>query len=398
MSSADQIIASLQGISAASFLDEPERIRARDALFHALRKVQSPWEIAWDQSWACVATTACVKTLIDAGVFKKWSEVGGGPITCVKLAEMTGVDEVLLRRIMRTLSGQLLVIEVAEDTYERTPLAIALADDPPFAGIYGGFYHDATSPMFRTLPAYLKKTGYRNPTDVNECNFQYCQGNATASFFEYIGADPLRTSDFNDAMECLSKYNSFPWTEVYPSDSIVAAARPGIPLVVDIGGSKGHDLRKFLSRYPDLPPGSLVLENLPILLKSVDIGDNSASAISVQPHDFFTPQPVVGARAYYMHHILHDWPDDKAIRIMKTLAPAMEKGYSRLLIHESLVSKIRPLSSVTVSDNTQMMTLVAASERTEERWEELISSAGLRLIKIWRPEHSIEGIIEEEVA
>ncbi|KAK4107680.1 S-adenosyl-L-methionine-dependent methyltransferase [Canariomyces notabilis] len=408
MATADQLIASLQGVDAKSFASEAERVRARDAVFEALRRIQSPWDIAWDHNWVTGAINAAIKTLIDAGVFTKWAEAGGEPITCTKLAELTGADELLIRRMMRAIAGQHLVTEVGPDTYARTAWARALAEDGSFAGMYGGFYHELNNPMFRTLPYYLKSTGFRNPTDVNDCNFQFWRGQG-ANMFQYVGTNPLLTSDFNDAMECHSKYNLTPWVDIYPTETILAAAgerhsgnadgstRP--PLVVDIGGGKGHDLRKFLARHPDLPAGSLVLEDLPDILKSAEADLESTAAITVQPHDFFTPQPPAqhGARVYFMHNVLHDWPDATAQKILRTLAPAMEPGYSRLLIHESLVSSERPLSRVTVSDIT-MMACLAAAERSEDQWRELIASAGMRLVKIWRPVESVESIIEVEVA
>ncbi|KAL2022628.1 hypothetical protein VTK56DRAFT_4972 [Thermocarpiscus australiensis] len=408
MSSADQLIASLQGVDASSFASEAERIRARDAVFEALRRIQSPWDIAWDHVWVSGAINACIKTLIDAGVFKKWAEAGGEPITCSKLAELTGADELLIRRMMRAIAGQNLVTEVAQDTYARTPWARALAEDPSFAGMYGGFYHELNNPMFRTLPAYLKQTGFKNPTDMNDCNFQFWRGPG-ANMFQYVGTNPLLTSDFNDAMECHSKYNLTPWIDIYPTDTILSAAAaakepsspsaPRPPLVVDIGGGKGHDLLKFLARHPSVPAGSLVLQDLPDILSGVADDARRAPAIAVQPHDFFAPQPAAcrGARVYFMHNVLHDWPDETARRILRALAPAMERGYSRLLIHESLVSSERPLSRVTVSDIT-MMACLAAAERPEEQWRELVASAGLRVVRIWRPAHSVESIIEVEVA
>ena len=75
------------------------------------------------------------------------------------------------------------------------------------------------------------------------------------------------------------------------------------------------------------------------------------------------PQPVKGARVYFMHSVLHDWPDGSGEKILKNVASAMEKGYSRLLIHESLISSIKPLARVTTSELT-MMVCLAAKERT----------------------------------
>lgn len=293
---------------------------------------------------------------------------------------------------MRHVSGQRLVTEVDEDTYAPTAWAKALASDAAFPGMYGGFYHELNAQMFRTLPGYLKQTGFKNPTNVNDCNFQYWKG-AGANMFQYVGTNPLLTSDFNDAMECHSKYNLTPWPEVYPTDTVVAAAKPDRPLVVDIGGGKGHDLEKFRLKHEGIAAGSLVLQDLPDILKGVEVD----KAINVHPYDFFTPQPVKGARVYFMHNVLHDWPDETATTIIKNIADAMEKGYSKLLIHESLVSSKAPLARVTTSDLT-MMACLASKERSEGEWKDLISGAGLRVVKIWRPEQSVESVIEAELA
>lgn len=317
---------------------------------------------------------------------------------------------------MRTVAGQLLIREVAGDTYARTPWARALAEDPSFPGMYGGFYHELNSPLFRALPSFLRATGFRNPTDGDACNFQHWRG-AGSSFFQYISADPALASDFNDAMECHSRYNLTPWPEIYPTETVVAAARPGRPLVVDVGGGKGHDLRKFLARHPDVPAGSLVLQDLPDILKGVaEVSSSSSSssyppsppsstrgggkgeeeAIVARPYDFFTPQPVAGARVYFMHNVLHDWPDATAARILRNVAAGMERGHSRLLIHESLVGAARPPLRVCVSD-LAMMAGLAAHERSEAEWRGLVSAAGLRVLAIWRPAHSVESIIEAEL-
>lgn len=310
---------------------------------------------------------------------------------------------------MRAISGQHLVIEVGLDTYARTPWAAALADVPSFAGMYGAFYHDLNNPVFRALPDFLRVTGFRNPTDVKQCSLQHWLGK-DLTMFEYIGTSAKLTSDFNDAMECHSRYNLTPWIDIYPTETIIEGAKEGRPLVVDVGGGKGHDLKKFLARHRgQVAPGGLVLEDLPEILKDVVVNDNndddddndpsSPGPIRVVPHDFFTPQPeeARGARVYLMHNVLHDWPDGVARQILCTLAPAMEKGYSRLLIHESLVSSERPLSRVTVSDIT-MMAVLGAAERSEDQWRELVTGAGLRIVKIWRPAQSVESIIEVEVA
>jgi len=293
--------------------------------------------------------------------------------------------------MMRHISGQHLVVETAEDTFAPTSWAKALADDPALAAVYGEFYAQLNNPMFRTLPYFLKQKKFTNPTDVNDCNWQYCKGTPN-NLFQDLGINPAMAGDFHAAMQCHSKYNLTPWPEVYPTDTVISGAKADRALVVDIGGSKGHDLEKFRLCHPDIPKGSLILQDLPDVVKDIQVDQ----AISAQGYDFFTPQPVQGARVYFMHNVLHDWPDDSAIKILKNVASAMEKGYSKLLIHESLISNVKPLARVTTSDIT-MMACLAAKERTESEWGQIIQDSGLRLNKIWRPPQAVESIMEVEL-
>lgn len=164
---------------------------------------------------------------------------------------------------------------------------------------------------------------------------------------------------------------------------------------MDIGGNKGHDILKFHTKHQsNCPPGSLVLQDLPDTLRDVDLG---TEAIELQPHNFFDEEPVKGARVYFMHIILHDWPDDKAVQILRNIAGSMEKGYSRLLLQESLMSDEKPLAKVTVLDIV-MMAVHCSMERSETQWSALLASAGLKIVKIWRSLESIENVIEAELA
>lgn len=299
--------------------------------------------------------------------------------------------------MMRHIAALHLVSETAQDTFAATPWAAALATDSALPSVYGLFYSQLNNPMFQSLPYFLQQTGYRNPTDVAASNWQFSKGGAPNNLFQDLSASPELAVHFHDTMKCHSRYNLTPWPDVYPTETVVAAASSEPyrhrPLVVDIGGSKGHDLESFRARHPDVPEASLVLQDLPEVLAGLQLD----AAIRPQAHDFFTPQPVSGARVYFLHNVLHDWPDDKAAAILGHTAAAMERGYSRLLVHESLISAVRPLARVTTSDIT-MMACLSAKERTEEEWRRLVEGAGLRVVKFWGPVHSVESIIEAELA
>lgn len=104
----------------------------------------------------------------------------------------------------------------------------------------------------------------------------------------------------------------------------------------------------------------------------------------------------LGARAYYLHHILHDWSDEKARAILWNLIPALEIGYSKILINEFVIPRTDAHWESTSLDIVMMATF-AAKERSESRWRKLIETCGLRIVKIWTINNATESLIECEV-
>ncbi|KAI1800861.1 S-adenosyl-L-methionine-dependent methyltransferase [Daldinia bambusicola] len=391
MASVDQAISSLNEINTESFDSESERLRLSNAILSTLRRVQSPWDIASTHGFVDLTITAAIKALIDAGFFTKWAEQGSRPLRVDEFAELTGVDAVLLGRLLRHIAAQHLITLVGEDTYASTPWALSLGTDPAMTSIYGTFYHELMAPLALSLPSYLEGTGFKNPTDEQDGNFQRVHDKGS-SLYGFVAASPLRSKEFADVMKCHARGNILPWTEVYDTYQIITGAKLDRPLVVDIGGSKGHDLEKFHQEHPDIPKGSLVLQDIPEVVEGLEV----SPAVSVCPYDFFTPQPIKGARAYYLHIVLHNWPDDKATEILKNTADAMEPGYSKILIYEDVVS-MRELSIQATFADMTMMALCSSAERSENDWHRLVGGVkGLKIVKFWYRAHNIGGIIEVE--
>lgn len=48
---------------------------------------------------------------------------------------------------------------------------------------------------------------------------------------------------------------------------------------------------------------------------------------------YFTEQPIKGADVYLLRSVLHDWPDEYALQILRSLIPAMKPG-SRVVLNE----------------------------------------------------------------
>lgn len=83
-----------------------------------------------------------------------------------------------------------------------------------------------------------------------------------------------------------------PWTQVYDTDQLIAGAKldDGSAFVVDVGGNTGIDISHVLAKHPDLPAGSLVLQDLPEVIAKAEVDEK----ITAMVHDFFLPQPVKG--------------------------------------------------------------------------------------------------------
>lgn len=100
-----------------------------------------------------------------------------------------------------------------------------------------------------------------------------------------------------------------------------------------------------------------------------------------------------GSRAYFLHSVLHDWSDENCRRILRHLAAAMKRGYSKLLINENVVPDLGADWKITSLD-WYMMALAASAERTETEWKELLRSAGLKITGIWTMDAAVESLIE----
>jgi len=53
--------------------------------------------------------------------------------------------------------------------------------------------------------------------------------------------------------------------------------------------------------------------------------------VVLQPHDFFTENPVKNAEVYWLRYIIHDWSDDYCVKILGAIKPSMGPR-SRILI------------------------------------------------------------------
>lgn len=88
---------------------------------------------------------------------------------------------------------------------------------------------------------------------------------------------------------------------------------------------------------------------------------------------------LIGARAYYLRNILHNFGDDDSRRILQGIKGSMTER-SVILIDDIVLSESGVPPTATQMDMTMLATQ-AARERSETEWRQLLEEAGLSLVK-----------------
>lgn len=336
-------------------------------------------------------TSVAIKISQDLGVLDILAEHQDGKSTA-ELAKATGSDLEFIRRILRLLVSTRFIEETEIGNYKATELSRSFTHP----GFVGGMNHLFTQglPVFTGLPRFMANTSYVTPETPTDGPFQF--GLKTPdSFFQWLVNHPKEGEGFNALMSVVHEQTSYSWIKVYPISDLTKDGTPeaGVPLVVDVGGGVGRDMENLRQALlPGVYP--LLVQDLDSVIQQ---GKRQAhQSIDLQVHDFFQDQPVRGARAYFMHSILHDWPDADARRILHCLKQAMTPGYSKLLLCENVLPEGARLPPIQAAIDLVMMGLLTSKERTEAEWRELLATAGYNVVKIWGKDEVAQCIIEAE--
>lgn len=159
-------------------------------------------------------------------------------------------------------------------------------------------------------------------------------------------------------------------------------------LAFEVGGGNGHVSVVLADAYPSL---KFVVQDFADAVNAgaAALPPSLDSRVTFQEHNIFETNPIKHADAYYLRHILHDWPDKEAVLILKALVPSLKDG-SRILISDTVIpppGELKGLDEKFVRYiDMQMMVLHNSRERTEEDFKEIFHKADprLELYKVWR--------------
>ncbi len=193
-------------------------------------------------------------------------------------------------------------------------------------------------------------------------------------WWDYLNANPKELEDLGEAM----KSNSLSSLRGVLENCDFS----GTSKVADIGGGFGHLAVALLEKYstlravimdlPDLIP--VARERFPVLDPAV------ANRLEYVGGDMFDSVPP--ANDYIMKHIIHDWEDEKCVKLLVNCYRNMQ-GNGRVICVDSVLPPMGNVSGTPAKLlNLNMLVFITGKERTEEQWNHLYRRAGFEIRRV----------------
>ncbi len=286
-----------------------------------------------------------------------------GPMTIDELATRVNADADALRRLLRALISKGVFRRRRDGLYEVNALGDTLRSDAPVSMASAAQFYGSHEQRERwTMLVDSVRTG----TSVVPA----LRGKSS---FDYFADKPELAELFNSTMTSVSEM----------TDATVVAGYDfsAYPTIVDVGGGHGPLLAAILASAPasrgvlyDLP---LVVASAPDLLRAHAVADR----VRIAEGSFFDCVPR-GGDAYVLKNIIHDWPDENALQILRNVRAAAGSWATVLLIEFVIPKHNRDFPGKWV--DLEMMLNLGARERTAGEYRDLLGRAGLRMTRVVR--------------
>ncbi|KAM3439948.1 hypothetical protein MY4824_002455 [Beauveria thailandica] len=382
---------SYEGLTGDMFLRRQELL---DKITDMWYLVQGPSESIFNYVHTCVPDMMALNLM---NHFDFWSAVPlEGSASVSDIAKHTNLPEEVAQRVVE--HGLTLRLFSPEGDYRVTGRvqhscrSAALVKSTGLRALVSTVIDDAGAPMLAINKA-LELHARGQPAlskDMTKTAFALHQkgatiGNYTTSW-EYIENDGegdrkgWRQRNFVEFMRYLK--------EIFRLEAVLESSfnwkALGKSTIVDIGGSGGHDAFFLAEKFPEL---SIVVEDLPEAQASFNKHQPEAlkDRVSFVAHDFFKPQ-TVQPDIFLIKLILHDWPDEECVKILRGLVPAMRPGTRVFFLdfvgkQESEIGQPpmpRSIQQMGTATDLRMMALFNAEERPAEAWRGIFNAADER--------------------
>lgn len=286
-----------------------------------------------------------------------------GPQSSEDLAVRAEAHLSSVRRLLLALAALGVVDQVDDDLFGLTDMGHSLREDA----------EDSVRSLVLMLcgpPIWRSWAEYVWSLHTGEPGWHRANG---STIFEYYQAHPGDAAIFNAAMAEHTR-------DAAPA--LVQVADFGrFGTVVDVGGGQGTLIAEILRAHPGVrgvlfdAPAALTTANATLEVAAV------AARCRVVSGDFFTAVPARGD-AYVLKQVLHDWDDERAMRILSSVRSAMSPT-ARLLVFERMLPEpvIRGDAYPLLLD-ALMLAVTGGRQRTRQEFECLFESAGLAVVSV----------------
>src|ERR1700757_3156576 len=290
-----------------------------------------------------------------------------GPLPIEELAVRVGADADALRRLLRALISKGIFRRRRDGRYELNSLAGTLRSDAPISMTWAAQFYGSGEQRERwTLMVDSIRTGSSVVPAL--------RGKES---FDYFAGQPELAKLFNQTMTSVSELTDGPVVAAYDFSAY--------PTIVDVGGGHGPLLAAILTGAPtsrgilyDLAP---VVASAPSLLREHKVADR----VRIVEGSFFDSIPT-GGDAYILKNIIHDWPDEKAVQILRNVRTAAGPRATVLLIELVIPKHDRDFPGKWV--DLEMLLNLGARERTAVEYRDLLSQAGFQMTRVVQTEAS----------
>ena len=308
----------------------------------------SPEGRIWDLMRGALATRA----LAIAADLRIADALAEGPRPVDELAREVGADPGTLQRLLRALASDGVFAEDEPGLFRNTEASEVLRQSgwDDFAHLFGGAWMQAI--------AELGTAG--EPTFPRVFD---------ADFWSWLADHPEERAAFDRAMEQgkerrIERLAGLDWR--------------GDETVVDVGGGNGANLVALLRRRTGLT--GIVFDLPETVRDEAAFGDR----LTFVEGDFFESVPT--GEVYVLSTILHDWDDELAAAILRTIRASAPSG-ARVILLESVIQPGNDPDGSKWLD-LLMLTLFGGRERDEAQWRKLLEGASFTIDSIQ------DGLIE----
>ena len=303
-------------------------------------------------------TTAVIYTAARLGIADLLFE---GPKTAAQLAHLTDTHERSLLRLMRGLVVLAICTETADGRFSLTEMGshLAAGSQRPLKGwvLFEG-------EMLRTRWGELIES-IRTGKTADEI------AGLGQERFEVI-AKTKNAGLVNEAMASMTR-SAIP-------EILGAYAFREIRILMDVGGGLGELIGGVLKKCPNMRG---IVFDLPHCAEGArkHLSDAGVSdRCEFIAGSFFDSLPP-GAEAIMMKSIIHDWNDERSVRILHNCHRVLERGARLILIDRVMPEKPGPSAceiSVVMSD-LNMLSGIGGWERSEGEFRDLLAKGGFRM-------------------